>query len=108
MFEQFGMFANPKCKNPIVCTSCKIIWSLEDLSLPEAVLKDKIDAAALGSRDGGTSAKGKGTCKEKLATAKAEDSCAAKGGGGVVAPLTFLKGKDKEGKGGNGPKRPKG
>ena len=95
------MFEHPKCKNPIICTSCKIIRSLEDLSLPEAVFKDKVNAAALGSRDGGTSAK-------KIAKAKAEDSCAAERGDGVVAPQYVRKGRDKKGKGGKGPMRPKG
>ena len=47
-----------------------------EASLPEAVLKDKINAVALG-----TSAKGKGTCKEKLAQAK--------GGDGVAEPVSI-------------------
>ena len=50
-----------------------------------------------------------GTCKAKLAKAEAENSCAGKGGGGVVAPPSVRKGKGKKGKGGkSGPKRPQG
>ena len=46
--------------------------------------------------------------QKRTSQAKAEDSCAAKGGEGVAAPPTVPKGKDKKGKRGKAPKRPKG
>ena len=33
---EFEMFGYPKRKNSTVCISCKVIWNLEDLSLPDA------------------------------------------------------------------------
>ena len=48
-----------------------------------------------------------GTCKEKLAKAGAENSCVAKGAGGVVTTPSVRKSNDKKGNGGKlGPKSP--
>ena len=49
----------------------------------------------------------KAHARKNVLSARAEDSCAAKGGDGVVEPLTVRKGKDKKGKRGYGPKRSK-
>ena len=47
-------------------------------------------------------------CKEQIEKTEAEYSFAAKGGGGgVLTPPTVHKSKEKKGKGGKGPKRPR-